>query len=236
MKTTTIIIISFLAFCLAAGGLGISMYRYATTPSGTADITAIVWVKPGQSFSETMTQLREAGLVRHPERFRWLAYLKGDERRIRAGEYVLRGSMPPLAILETLVRGKGLLHKVVIPEGFTMFNIGQLLESTGLVLQEAFLKAACDPSFTKTLAVEADTFEGYLFPETYHFAKGGNRQGNHREDGCPVPFGLHPSMGRTGSSVGPDGPRGGNTRLHCRKGDSQIRRTTGHRGCLFKSP
>jgi UPF0755 protein len=172
MKTTRIIIISFFALCLLAGGLGISMYRYATAPSGTADITAILWVKPGQSFSETVTQLREAGLVRHPERFRWLAYLKGDERRIRAGEYVLRGSMPPLAILETLVRGKGLLHKVVIPEGVTMFKIGQLLERAGLVLQEAFLKAASDPSLTKALGVGGDTFEGYLFPETYHFAKG----------------------------------------------------------------
>ena len=176
MKTTRIIIISFFALCLLAGGLGISMYRYATTPSGTADITAILWVKPGESFSETLTQLREAGLVRHPTRFRWLAYLKGDERRIRAGEYVLRGSMPPLAILETLVRGKGLLHKVVIPEGVTMFKIGQLLERAGLVLQEAFLKAASDPSLTKALGVGGDTFEGYLFPETYHFAKGVNAQ------------------------------------------------------------
>lgn len=168
----TMIIIGVFAICLLAGGVGLSLYRYATTPSGAADISGIVWVKPGQSFSETVTQLQEAGLVRHPEKFRWLAYLKGDERRIRAGEYVLQGSMSPLAILETLVRGKGLLHKVVIPEGSTMFKIGQIVEKAGLVVQEAFLKAASDPGLTKALGVEDETFEGYLFPETYHFAKG----------------------------------------------------------------
>jgi UPF0755 protein len=170
MKRT--IIIGVFTLCLLAGGLGLSLYRYATTPSGASDMSAIVWVKPGQRFSETVTQLQEAGLVRHPEKFRWLAYLKGDERRIRAGEYVLQGSMSPLAILETLVRGKGLLHKVVIPEGSTMFKIGQILEKAGLVVQEAFLKAASDPGLTKALGVEDETFEGYLFPETYHFAKG----------------------------------------------------------------
>jgi UPF0755 protein len=171
MKTTTIVI-SLFVLSIVAGGLGVSMYRYATTPSGNGDLTAILWVKPGQTFAETVTQLTEAGLVRHPEKFRWLAYLKGDERRIRAGEYLLVGSMPPLAILQTLVDGKGLLHKVVIPEGFTMFKIGQLLEKKGLVLQEAFLKAASDPSLAKALGVGGDTLEGYLFPETYHFARG----------------------------------------------------------------
>jgi UPF0755 protein len=172
MKTTTIIIGCFFALCLVASGLGFSLYRYATTPSGAADMTAIVWVKPGQSFSETVTQLQEAGLVRHPEKFRWLAYVKGDERRIRAGEYALRASMPPLALLNTLVRGKGLLHKVVVPEGSTIFKVGRILERAGLVSRETFLKAASDPGLTKALGVNGDTFEGYLFPETYHFAKG----------------------------------------------------------------
>ena len=172
MKTRRIIIVGFFALCLVAGSLVFSLYRYATTPSGAVDMTAVVWVKPGQSFSETVTQLQGAGLVRHPEKFRWLAYLKGDERRIRAGEYVLRASMPPLALLDTLVRGKGVLHRVVIPEGSTIFKIGQILERAGLVLQETFLKAASDPNLTKALGVKGNTFEGYLFPETYHFAKG----------------------------------------------------------------
>ena len=170
MKKT--IIIGVFALFILAGGMGLFLYRYATAPSGAADLSATVWVKPGQSFSETVTQLQEAGLVRHPEKFRWLAYLKGDERRIRAGEYVLAGSMSPLTILDTLVRGKGLLHKVVVPEGATMFKIGQILETAGLVVEEAFLKAASDPDLTRVLGVEDKTFEGYLFPETYYFSKG----------------------------------------------------------------
>jgi UPF0755 protein len=170
MKKT--ILIGVFVLSIFAGGIGLFLYGYGTAPSGAADVSATVWVKPGQSFAETVTQLQEAGLVQHPVKFRWLAYLKGDERRIRAGEYVLAGSMSPLTILDTLVRGKGVLHKVVIPEGANIFQIGQILERAGLVVEEAFIKAASDPDFTRALGVADKTFEGYLFPETYYFSKG----------------------------------------------------------------
>jgi UPF0755 protein len=162
--------------CLVAVWVGFSFYRYTTTPSGTSETRTVVWIKPGQSFWETVAQLEKAGLVRHPKKFRWLAYLKGNERQIQAGEYVLSACMPPSAILDTLVRGKNLLHKVLIPEGATVFEIAQILEGTGLVSEEAFLQAAFDHGLIRTLGIEGDTLEGYLFPETYRFPKGVNAE------------------------------------------------------------
>lgn len=171
MKRTKIILFAVLGLCLAAAGVGLWFYRYATTPTGTSETTAVVWIKPGQGFFEATAQLQRAGLVKHPEKFRWLAYLNGDERRIRAGEYELSASMSPRAILDTLVRGEAILHKVVVPEGATICKIGESLEMVGLVSQEAFLKAAADPALIEALGLEGDTMEGYLFPETYHFSR-----------------------------------------------------------------
>lgn len=171
MKRTKIILVAVLILCLAAAGVGLWFYRYATTPTGTSETTAVVWIKPGQGFFEATAQLQKAELVKHPEKFRWLAYLKGDERRIRAGEYELSASMSPRAILDTLVRGEAVLHKVVVPEGATVCKIGESLERVGLVSQEAFLKAAADPALIDALGLEGDTMEGYLFPETYHFSR-----------------------------------------------------------------
>jgi UPF0755 protein len=132
----------------------------------------MVWIRPGQTLSETVAQLKDMGLVRHPKKFRWLAFLKGDERQIKAGEYLLVTSMSPQGILETLVRGKALLRKVVIPEGSTARDIGQFLEKAGLVSQERFIEAVSDPSLIEALSVGGGNFEGYLFPETYHFPRG----------------------------------------------------------------
>ncbi len=131
-----------------------------------------VWVKPGQSFSRTLEELQDLGLVQQPKKFRWLAFLRGDERRIRAGEYVLRTSMPPGDILDALIQGNILLRKVVIPEGSTLRMIAELLEKVELVSQEAFIEAAYDRRLMEALGVSGDSFEGYLFPETYYFAKG----------------------------------------------------------------
>ncbi len=175
-KTVTIIGLGVFTLCLAAAGAVLALYRYARTPAQTSETSAVVWIEPGQSFSETVAQLHELGLVRHPKKFRWLACLRRDEKRIRAGEYELSGSMSPGAILDTLVRGEILLHKVVIPEGSTVFKIAESLENAALVSQEAFLQAAFDPGLIKALGIEGGTFEGYLFPETYHFPKGVSAQ------------------------------------------------------------
>ena len=157
---------------LGAVGVGLWFYHYMVTPVGTSDAQVPVWVKPGQGFFETIDQLQDVGLVKHPEKFRWLAYLQQYERRIRAGEYALSVSMSPQEILTTLVRGETILHKIVVPEGATMGRIGQLLEKEGLVSHHEFLLAATNPDLVAALGVQGANLEGYLFPETYHFPKG----------------------------------------------------------------
>ncbi len=171
VKSLMIIGVGVFGLCLAAAGTALYLYRYAITPAQTSEASAVVWIKPSQGFSETVAQLQKAGLVQHPKRFRWLARLRGDDRRIRAGEYLVRTSMPPRAILDALVRGETLLHRVVVPEGCTVFEIGKILERARLMSQQAFLQAALDPRLTQALGLD-HTLEGYLFPETYQFPKG----------------------------------------------------------------
>jgi UPF0755 protein len=172
VKTRIVVVAIIAVSCVVALWIGLSFYGYATTPQQSSGATVAVWIRPGQNFSETIVQLQEVGMVLYPKRFRWLAYFRGDERRIRAGEYLLQRSMAPAEILETLVRGNPILHEVFVPEGSTLLRIGQILEAMGLVSREPFLEKASDPSLIKALGVEGDTFEGYLFPETYRFAKG----------------------------------------------------------------
>lgn len=172
MKTVKIIFFGGIVLCLSAAGFGLYFYQYATAPVQTGDTGVVVWIRSGQGFSETVSQLQGKGLVRDPQLFRWLARLRGDDRHIRAGEYLLRSSMSPMAILDALVSGDVLLHKVVIPEGTNLFQIGQIIERAGLLSQEEFLGAASDADLVKTLGLEGNTLEGYLFPETYHFPKG----------------------------------------------------------------
>jgi len=172
VKTIRIIVGAGLAVVLCVAGVSFWFYRYAVSPVGASETPVAVWIEPGQGFFEAMDVLKEAGLVKHRERFRWLAYLRGDETRIRAGEYALSASMSPMTILDRIVRGETVLRKVVIPEGTTAARIAEIVEQGGLVSREVFLRAASDPAIVQVLGVEGNTLEGYLFPETYHFPRG----------------------------------------------------------------
>jgi UPF0755 protein len=71
-----------------------------------------------------------------------------------------------------LARGDIYTHTVVIPEGFTMFDIAQAIEQAGLGSKDEFLKVVReDAPLIHDLSPEATTLEGYLFPDTYEFTR-----------------------------------------------------------------
>ena len=79
--------------------------------------------------------------------------------------------MLPLEVLGILVKGQVKLHLVTIAEGFTLYQIAQLLEELNIVDRHAFLQKASSPPFISSLGLPCEagsTLEGYLFPDTYH--------------------------------------------------------------------
>jgi UPF0755 protein len=61
---------------------------------------------------------------------------------------------------------------VVIPEGSSLFEIAPRLEQAGFGTRQSFLEgAAKETSLVADLDPQATSLEGYLFPDTYHFAR-----------------------------------------------------------------
>jgi UPF0755 protein len=148
------------------------LLRYVETPASMESAEAVVVVPPGERFQKIAESLRTAGVLNHPLKFRLYARLKGYDKRIKAGEYLLSKDMSPDNILQALIEGRIRLHKVTVPEGYTQKQVAELLEASGLTTKEDFLKAATNPAFLKSEDIDADSFEGYLFPETYFFPLG----------------------------------------------------------------
>src|SRR4029077_10548280 len=86
--------------------------------------------------------------------------------------YRLYNTKAPVQIHERLVRGDIYVHTVVIPEGYTMFDIAQAVQDAGLGSSQEFLEVAkSDLGLISDLDPEAKTLEGYLFPNTYEFTR-----------------------------------------------------------------
>lgn len=129
----------------------------------------LIFIPPGASFRWVAFRLEEEGVIRDADNFYLLARLKGAVKEVKAGEYEFTTSMTPLEVLSMLVEGKTKEYTVTIPEGYNLKQIASLLEAKNLVDREEFLHLARDRDFIRSLGLEGDSLEGYLFPDTYRF-------------------------------------------------------------------
>ena len=131
----------------------------------------IVQIPRGSSHRQIAELLAAKGLVRSSLSFRLLA-ARNFRRTLHAGEYMFDQRLSPKQIMRMLVTGRVYLHTVTVPEGYTIFEIADLLEKEGLASRKDFLEMASDPTLVRYLAPGAPNLEGFLFPETYKFPKG----------------------------------------------------------------
>ena len=128
-----------------------------------------VMLHPGYSTRRIAYELKNAGVIRSEEAFILWRYIR-HRRSLKAGEYLFDKPAHTIDIQKRLRRGDVYFHTVVVPEGFTMFDIARAVEAAGLGPAADFLKAAhSDTELISDIAPGAPSLEGYLFPETYQF-------------------------------------------------------------------
>jgi peptidoglycan lytic transglycosylase G len=134
--------------------------------------TARVTVPQGASVRAAADSLAAAGVVRSARWFRMYAWARGGDRRIRAGTYLLRRGDSWSTVLDMLRSGRGLVHTVTIPEGFSLRLIVPLLADKLDVPLDSVQAAVRDTALLARLDLATPTLEGYLFPDTYTFPDG----------------------------------------------------------------
>src|SRR5207249_1012139 len=100
-----------------------------------------VLLRPGYSTRRIATELKSSGVIRSADAFVLWHYLhhKGS---LKAGEYQFDKAANVIDIHKRLVRGDIYVHTVVMPEGYTIFDIAQTVQASGLGSREGVLRAA----------------------------------------------------------------------------------------------
>jgi peptidoglycan lytic transglycosylase G len=129
-------------------------------------------IRKGSPFREAAESLAAHGVVKSGRVFSVYAKLRGHDRSLRYGTYVLRRDMTWEQTLDALRVGRGIVHSVTIPEGFLISDITPLLEDALSVPAESIDVAVRDSALLHRLDIPTPTLEGYLFPDTYVFADG----------------------------------------------------------------
>ncbi len=179
-----------LAAVMLAALTGYLVLRWAQSPAASGlpkPPSHIVLIPEGSTFQQVANILKQEQLIRSRSAFLLLGKTRDIDRKIRPGEYELDASMSPQDILAKLLAGRVVLHPVTIPEGYSLTQIAEVLAAQQVTDTKDFTKLVRDRTFISSLGIEADSLEGYLFPETYSFP----RQTKAREVIKAMVDGLH---------------------------------------------
>jgi UPF0755 protein len=136
------------------------------------DATTVIFeVERGRGMGQVARNLAQAGLIRDARAMILLARVRGDLDALKAGEYEVSAGWATETILERLISGRVVTFEVVLPEGIKLSEIAQRLEDAGLIDSEAFIAAAQNEDFVRSLGIEGANLEGYLYPETYRLPR-----------------------------------------------------------------
>lgn len=136
-----------------------------------ADHLRTVTIPEGATLRQVATLLEREHLIPSRWGFLLIGKWRSADRRLSAGEYAFHPGMRPAEILSEILSGRVVLHSVTIPEGLTAAQIADLLQQKGLADGGEFMRLVRDREFIRTLDIEEASLEGYLFPETYRFAR-----------------------------------------------------------------
>jgi UPF0755 protein len=165
---TVLLLVILLAF--VAGGLA-AYFIY--NPFGPSTETFIE-IAPHTGTKAIAVQLQQSGIIRNRYAFEVLRILRGGT--LQAGEYRFDHPVPLTEVYRRIARGDIYTHALTIPEGYNIFDIAQAVQDAGLGQRDEFLAEERNHTeliaeWTAGAAKRPVSLEGYLFPDTYHFAR-----------------------------------------------------------------
>jgi len=161
------VIVALLALA-AAAALGYLLMSYPNQPGPGRGRVVSIELAAGESLEQAATALKRVGALREPRVFALYARLLDAGAHLRTGEILLDDSLSPRDLLRRIARGFGTAPlRVVIPEGFSRYDIAQRLEHWGVCSAAAFVAATEDPTLLGELGIRGPSAEGLLFPDTY---------------------------------------------------------------------
>jgi UPF0755 protein len=79
--------------------------------------------------------------------------------------------MSPLEIFRKLAAGDVYEKRFAVPEGYSIYQLAEMLDSRGYFKKEPFLAECRNPQLLKEFGITGSTVEGYLYPSTYNLVK-----------------------------------------------------------------
>ena len=138
-------------------------------PQGNPYDFVKVTIPKGASLNEVGITLKNNNIIHNKQSFQLAVKILGYEKDIPAGRFRIEKASSNYAIIDQLVNGKQLTKKVTIREGWTISMIAKELDEKLGINTHFFEDATHNKNLLDKWGIQAKSFEGYLFPNTYQF-------------------------------------------------------------------
>jgi UPF0755 protein len=139
-------------------------------PAGDGKTVRIVDFAKGSSLRKLADELEKGRVLDSSRTFVLFARLRGVTEKVQAGTYQFTDAMSPSEILRMLLNGEIYEKRFAVPEGYSIYQIAELLEGKELFGKEVFLKECRNRVLLKENGIAGQSVEGYLYPSTYNLA------------------------------------------------------------------
>lgn len=163
------LMIKFKAVTAVVFALAITLL-YLGSSAGAGE-KVVVKIAPQSSTSHIAAELKDKKLIHSAGYFKIYTEITGADRFLKPGKYVFKGTENLKQIVGILKKGSSEFFSFTIPEGYTVEQTVNLLDSKGIASREelytAMKKGSFEFPFLNELPEGQNRFEGFLFPDTY---------------------------------------------------------------------
>ena len=136
-------------------------------PQLNSENSAKISISKGSTLIDVSNQLFDQRIIKNKKSFILAVKTLGYEKDLPAGKFLIEEATTNYCIIKKIVNSVALSKKMTILEGWSVNDIALELESKFNIKKDSFLKAVKSRRLLRNWKIDSNSFEGYLFPDTY---------------------------------------------------------------------
>ena len=140
-------------------------------PQSNIDDAVSISISKGSTLIDISTELYNKKVIKNRSSFILAVKMLGYEKDIPAGKFNIDNVSTNYSLVNKLINSVNVSKKVTILEGWSINEIAEKLHSSLKIDKKSFLNASNNKALLDKWDIKSNSFEGYLFPNTYQFAE-----------------------------------------------------------------
>lgn len=162
----------FFVFILVSAGFSYYIYTQLNYSNKTVQYPISFQIKPGMNLNQILNILKSKKLIQSNFPFKIYNKIFPYSKKLKTGKYSIKTPVSGLNIIRKIIKGEIELVKITIIEGLTVSEIFRIINQTFHIPITELLAISQEPDFIKkNIRTDANSLEGFLFPETYLFSE-----------------------------------------------------------------